>query len=554
MAYLRPETDLRTHTVENQPAPFEQANAFLSDIALMEALSREGADWAHDRMVRLGADIADPENVYKAIQCNRFPPELKRFDPYGRRIDTVEFHPAWHDIMALAWKHELSSLPWREPRPGAHVAKAAASILFNQLEGGVMCPYAITYGTIPMLRSQPELAAIWEKLLLSTEYDPRQRPHYEKNCVTAAFSLTEKQGGSDVRAGTTTATPVGKPGPGQEYILRGHKFFCSAAGADLIFIGAQTAKGLGVFLVPRWLDDGSRNPISIERLKDKLGNKSNASAELELDQTHGWLIGEEGRGIPTMMMFMLYTRFECALAAVGIMRAGLTHALHHTQHRSAFQRRLIDQPIMRNVLADLTLEYEASVVLIMRVARAIDVSAENPSERVFGRLAVALAKYHLNKRVIPFIHEAMEVHGGIAYIEESVIPRFYREAPLNGIWEGAGNVICIDVLRALRKEPDAAAVFFAELNLVRGADARMDAVIDELKELLGSPIAEQQARYITERMAVALQAALLIRHAPSALANAFCATRLARNNGHAFGTLPSNTDIDAILERALAAE
>lgn len=554
MAYLNPETNLRTHVVENQPFAMEQSNAFLSDVALREALSREGADWAIDRMVALGADVTNPDNIEKAIQANRFPPELKRFDPYGRRIDTVEFHPAWHDLMALAWRHGLSGLPWQEPRPGAHVAKAAASILFNQLEGGVMCPYAISYGIIPMLREQPELAAVWEKLIVSTEYDPRQRPHFEKKGVTIAFSVTEKQGGSDVRRASTEATPLAEAGPGREYLLRGHKWFCSAAGADAIFIVAQTAKGLGCFLVPRWLDDGSRNPISIERLKDKLGNKSNASAELELDNTHGWLIGEEGRGIQTMMMFMLYTRFECALVPVGIMRLGLTHALFHAQNRSAFQRRLIDQPLMRNVLADLAIESEAATALMMRIARAFDAFSSSASERSFGRLTVAIAKYHLNKRVVPFIHEAMEVHGGIGYIEESVIPRFYREAPLSGIWEGAGNVICLDVLRALRKDQGTAAAFFAELDLARGVDPRMDAAITELQDLLGAPLAEDQARYITEKMAHALQASLLIRHAPSAVAGAFCATRLSGLGGRAFGTLPNTLDVDAILARALPGE
>ncbi len=551
MAYLNAETNLRTHVVENQPHTLEQTNAFLSDIALREALSREGADWAFDRMVKLGADVADPDNIHKATLANRFPPELKRFDPYGRRIDTVEFHPAWHDIMALAWRHELPTLPWRHDRPGAHVAKAAASILFNQLEGGVMCPFAITYGIIPMLRQQPELAAVWERLMLSTEYDPRPRPHYEKRGVTVAFSVTEKQGGSDVRGVSTEAKPIGQAGPGREYLLRGHKWFCSAAGADVIFIVAQTAQGLGCFLVPRWLDDGSRNPISIERLKDKLGNKSNASAELELENTHGWLIGEEGRGIQTMMMFMLYTRFEVALAPVGIMRLGLTHALHHVQHRSAFQRRLIDQPLMRNVLADLAIESEAATTLVMRIARAFDAASINDSERSFGRLAVAIAKYWLNKQVVPFIHEAMEVHGGIGYIEESVIPRFYREAPINGIWEGAGNVISLDVLRALRKDKGTLTAFFDEIEVVRSADRHMDAAVLDLKSLLGAPLADDQARYITEKMALALQASLLIRHAPSAVTDAFCATRLSGRGAQAFGTLPNGVDIDTILSRAL---
>jgi putative acyl-CoA dehydrogenase len=547
VTYVNPEANLRTHTVENQPLPFAPKNVFLADVALVEALSREGGGWAHQRMVQLGAVAGDPENTKKAILANRFAPELKRFDSYGRRVDTVEFHPAWHDMMSLAWEHELHALPWNHPRPGAQVAKAAASILFNQLEGGVMCPYAISYGILPMLRLQPELAAIWEPLIRSVEYDPRPLPHFEKKGVTLAFSVTEKQAGSDVRRAATEAKPVAAAGPGREYILRGHKWFCSAAGADAIFIAAQTEKGLGCFLVPRWLNDGSRNPISIERLKDKLGNKSNASAELEMENTRGWLIGEEGRGIQTMMLFMLYTRFECALAAVGIMRAGLARAVHHVQNRSAFQRRLIDQPLMRNVLADLSLDYEAATALVLRIARAFDSSEEG--ERSFGRIAVALAKYWLNKQSVPFVHEAMEMHGGIGYIEDTDVARFYREAPLHGIWEGAGNVISLDVLRALRKDQGAMSNYLDELKLAAGGNRELDQAVSEIGRLLHAPLPEDQARHVAERMAVVLQAALLVRHAPSAVADGFCASRLHGRAGQAYGTLSSKINLDGIISR-----
>ncbi|WP_432770921.1 acyl-CoA dehydrogenase family protein [Sphingopyxis sp.] len=352
----------------------------------------------------------------------------------------------------------------------------------------------------------------------------------------------------------TEAKPAGQSGPGREYILTGHKWFCSAAGADIIFVIAQTEKGPGCFLVPRWLPDGTRNPISLERLKDKLGNKSNASTELEFEGTHGWLVGEEGRGIPVVMEFMLHTRFDVSLVPAGIMRLGLAHATHHARNRTAFQRRLIDQPLMRNVLADLTVESEAATAMVFRIARAFDAARNDEGERVFGRLAVALSKYWLNKRVVPFIHEAMEVHGGAGYIEESVIPRYYREAPLNGIWEGAGNVISLDVQRALRKEPAAADLFFAELETARGGDRRMDAAIAELDQLIrGEPLADESARYLTERMALALQAAALIRHAPHAVADAFCATRLGGAGGQAFGTMPGGIDQNAILERSFDA-
>lgn len=551
MSFPSPRSALRTHSVENQPPPLEGANAYLDDVALREAVAREGGQWAAGDLTELGARVFDPAWIDKAVNANRHGPELKRFDRYGHRVDTVEFHPAWHELMGLAYRHEVHALPWRTKQAGGHVARGAASMLFAQLECGVLCPTAITYGVIPMMWQQPDLAEVWEPLMLSKDYDPRPIPHQEKSGISIAFTATEKQGGSDIRRNMTEAKPARQPGPGREYILTGHKWFCSAAGADVIFVIAQTEKGPGCFLVPRWLPDGNRNPISLERLKDKLGNRSNASTELEFEGTHGWLVGEEGRGIPVVMEFMLHTRFDVSLVPAGIMRLGLSHAVHHARHRSAFQRRLIDQPLMRNVLADLTIESEAATAMVFRIARAFDASRQDEGERVFGRLAVALSKYWLNKRVVPFIHEAMEVHGGAGYIEESVIPRYYREAPLNGIWEGAGNVISLDVLRALRREPGAVDLFFAELETARGGDPRLTAAIDELDRLIRrEPLNEDGARYLAERMAVALQAAVLIRHAPPAVADGFCATRLAGGGGRAFGTLPSGVDQDAILSRS----
>ncbi|MFM6830333.1 MAG: acyl-CoA dehydrogenase family protein [Novosphingobium sp.] len=550
MAYLHPRTDLQTHSVENQPPPLEGDNAFTGDIALREAVEREGGGWASGGLTSLGGKVFAPEWLEKANQANRFLPELKRFDRYGHRVDTVEFHPAWHDLMGLAYKHEVHALPWRTNRSGGHVARGAASMLFSQLECGVLCPTAITYGVVPMMRQQPDLAQVWEPLMISDRYDPRQIPHEQKSGISIAFTATEKQGGSDIRRNMTTAKPAGQPGPGREYILHGHKFFCSAAGADIIFVVAQTDKGPGCFLVPRWLPDGTRNPISLERLKDKLGNRSNASTELEFEGTHGWLVGEEGRGIPVVMEFMLHTRFDVSLVPAGIMRLTLSQAMNHANHRTAFQRRLIDQPLMRQVLVDLAIESEAATAWVFRIARAFDASQHDEGERVFGRLAVALSKYWLNKRVVPFVHETMEVHGGAGYIEESVIPRYYREAPLNGIWEGAGNVISLDVLRALRKEPLAREVFFAELNTALGVDRGFDRLVSELHDLIDGPaIAEQNARYITERMAIALQAAVLLRHAPSAVSDAFCATRLGAR-GAAFGSMTQSVDTQAILQRA----
>ncbi len=551
MGYVQPRSELRTHSVENQPPPLENVNAFTADLALCEAVKREGGDWRSDDLTTLGGKVFDPEWIEAATTANRVTPELRRFDRFGHRVDTVTFHPAWHDLMALAYEHEVHALPWRDGRPGGHVARGAASMLFAQLECGVLCPTAITYGVVPMLRQQADLAAQWEPLMLSKAYDPRPISHAEKTGISIAFTATEKQGGSDIRRNMTEARPAGQPGPGREYLLTGHKWFCSAAGADIIFVVAQTDKGPGCFLVPRWLPDGSRNPISLERLKDKLGNKSNASTELEFENTHGWLVGEEGRGIPVVMEFMLHTRFDVSLVPAGIMRLGLSQAVHHARHRSAFQRRLVDQPLMQNVLADLAIESEAATAMVFRIARAFDASREDEGERAFGRLAVALSKYWINKRAVPFIHEVMEVHGGAGYIEESVIPRYYREAPLNGIWEGPGNVISLDVLRALRKSPEAGEAFFAELQIVQGQDRHMDALIAELETLIhGDPIAESDARYLAERMAIAVQAAALIRHAPASTADAFCVSRVAGRGGQAYGTLPQGIDTRAIIDRA----
>ncbi|WP_201744714.1 acyl-CoA dehydrogenase family protein [Neoaquamicrobium microcysteis] len=492
-----------------------------------------------------------PEWIEKTLLANRIVPELRRFDRFGQRVDTVEFHPAWHDILGLAFRHEVHALPWRANRPGSHVARGAAEILFSQLECGVLCPVDITYGIVPMLRKQPDLAKVWEPLMVSTEYDPRPIPHGEKNSITMAFTSTEKQGGSDIRRNTTFATPAGQPGPGNEYLLTGHKWFCSAAGADIIFVVAQTEKGPGCFLVPRWLSDGTRNPISLERLKDKLGNRSNPSTELEFEETHGWLVGEEGRGIPTVMEFMLHTRFGCALIPTGMMRLALTQAIHHTRHRTAFQRRLADQPLMRNVIADLALESEAATTLMMRIARAFDSSTQSEEERAFGRITVAVAKYWVNKRVVPFVHECLETHGGPGYIEESVMPRVYREAPIHGIWEGPGNVISLDIIRAFRKEPLSGDVFFAELDAVRGEDSRLDATVEECRRMVyDEHMPEIRARYLAEKMALAIQAAMLIRHAPHAVSDAFCMTRLGDAGGRTYGTLPASVDMDAIIARA----
>lgn len=554
MSDFGPQSILRTHTVENQPSALEGVNAFTGDTVLREALVREGGEWATDRLSALGAVVNDPEHVENAFLANKHTPELRRFDRSGRRVDVIEFHPSYHHLMALAYRHDLGGLPWNNPQPGAHVAKAAASILFNQLEGGVMCPYAISYGSIPLIRQQPELAKVWEAGLRSREYDPRNRLPAEKTGLTAAFSSTEKQGGSDVRSNKTFAKPVGRRGPGEEYLISGHKWFCSAAAGDVFFIVAQTEKGPSCFFAPKWFPDGTRNPISLERLKDKLGNKSNASCEIELENARGWLIGEEGRGIPVMMAFIHCTRFETVLAPVGFMRKGLSEAMHYATHRAAFGKQLIDQPVMRSVLADLALESEAATAFAMRIGRSFDRKDQSDSERAYARTAIAIGKYWLNKRVVPFLHEAMEVFGGPGYVEENVMPRLYREAPVHGLWEGPGNVQALDVLRTLGKEADASEALFAELALARGGNRHLDALAAELQDMAGSgPVSPELARYFTEHIAIALQAALLVQHSPAFVADAFCATRIGKTGGTTFGSLRHGIDTDAILARATVA-
>jgi putative acyl-CoA dehydrogenase len=552
---VNPRTELRTHEVTNQPWPLGKYNAFDCDPILRQGVEREGAGWACQALMDLGEAVGDPENVELATLANRHEPELRRYDAGGRRVDTIDFHPAWHQIMSLAYRHGLGAKPWLEPRAGAHVAKAASSILFNELEGGCMCPVAITYGSVPMIRRQADIAALWEGPLLSTRYDGRNLPIDRKTGATAAFAATEKQGGSDVRGNSTIARPAGAPGPGREYLLTGHKWFVSAAGADVILASAQTDNGPSMFLLPRWLPDGTRNLISIERIKDKMGNHSNPSTEMEFDGAHGWMIGEEGRGIAAMMVFMQYSRFEVALMPVGEMRLTLTHALNYARQRSVFGKTLAQQPLMKNVLADLSIEYEASVNLALRVGRSFDEGPANESQRAFSRLAVAIAKYWHNKRCVTFVQEAMEVHGGAGYVEDSVIPRFYREAPVNNIWEGSGNVICLDILRTLRSDPVVKEALFTELELSRGNNRLLDAAVDGLHSLIAdTSVAESQARKIAERLALTLQASLLVRNADAVVADAFCGSRLGSEWSGLFGTLADSAPVDRIIARASAGE
>ncbi|HJW70408.1 MAG TPA: isovaleryl-CoA dehydrogenase [Candidatus Binatia bacterium] len=539
-----------THEVLNQVPPLEGYDLFGSDRVLVDAVEREGGAWARERLVRLGVETGGEAIAWGRL-ANVNPPILRTHDRFGHRIDEVEFHPAWHELLRLAVHHELHALPWREPRPGAHVARAALFFVLSQAEAGHGCPISMTYSAVPALRAQPELAAEWEPRIASNRYDARVRPATEKTGILVGMAMTEKQGGSDVRANTTRARALGRGGPGGEYEITGHKWFCSAPMCDAFLVLAQTERGLSCFLLPRWRPDGTRNAFRLQRLKDKLGNRSNASSEVEFDGAWARMVGEEGRGVPTIIEMVTHTRLDCVIGSSSGMRQAVAQATHHAAHRSAFGKRLVEQPLMQNVLADLCIESEAATITMMRLARAYDEGAGDEQQRRFARLATAVSKYWVCKRQPPLVAEALECLGGNGYVEESMLPRLYREAPLNSLWEGSGNVICLDVLRAMGRSPESVDAFFGEVALAAGADARHDAFVETLRrELTDFSALEHRARRLVERMALALQGSLLLRHGHPAVADAFCASRLAGDHGLAFGTLPAGVDCQTIIERA----
>jgi putative acyl-CoA dehydrogenase len=551
----------QTHTVLNQPPPLGEVNVFSSNLPLVEATQREGAEWVHDRAVVLGQVVGGEPQQLWGRQANENKPVLHTHDRYGHRVDEVEFHPAWHNLMRMGVENELHSLPWTSAQPAAHTARAALYMTAMQAEAGFACPITMTFAVVPALRAQPELAAEWEGLITATSYDPRSIPAAEKGSAIAGMAMTEKQGGSDVRANTTVATPVNGGGAGAEYELIGHKWFCSAPMSDLFLVLAQTDDGLSCFLLPRILPDGSRNSFHIQRLKDKLGNRSNASSEIEFHGALARMVGEPGRGVPTIIEMVGHTRLDCVIGSAAGMRVGVVNALHHTAHRSAFGKLLIDQPLMRNVLADLCLESEATTALAMRLARAYDEAhadvefggTQNDSDaQLFKRLATAVGKYWTCKRAPNHAFESLECLGGSGYVEESNMPRLYREAPLASIWEGSGNVMSLDVLRALMRSPRSLEVYFNEVQQAHGANSHLDARVGWLKDQFVDPATlETRARRVVEGMALCLQGSLLVRHAPSAVADAFCASRLSDEGGLEYGTLPAGTDFQAIIARSL---
>ena len=547
----KPLADLPTHQVENMPPHMGDQDLWQSDQVLRKAVVREGARSSVPLLSAFGKTVG-AENVFElADQANRFPPQLKAFDRYGMRLNQVTFHPAYHDLMELAVQNELASFAWNHEGPGAHVTNMALVYMMCQIEGGVLCPMAMTYSSIPPLRSTPAISDEWIPRLLSKQYDPRDIPVTKKAGATMGMFMTEKQGGSDVRSNSTHAVAEGSGrGIGTDYLLTGHKYFCSAPMCDAFLTLAYTEEGLSCFMVPRWNPQGERNSLYIQQLKDKLGNRSNASAEIELQDTWGVMVGDEGHGIRTIIEMVQGTRIYCCTSSAAMMRQAFVQALHYAAHRKAFGKYLIDQPLMRNVLADLALEAESAMVLSMRVARALDHSSQDESEASLARIGTAIAKYWNCKRAPAHIFEAMECHGGSGYIEESILPRLYREAPVNSIWEGSGNVVCLDVLRAMQREEGAVPAILAEMEQAIGAHPLLDRAIDVLKDLL--VLTEEsnfKARQITEKLAITLQGSLLARHAPSFITDAFCTSRLAPEYRGAFGTLPSSADIGSILKR-----
>jgi putative acyl-CoA dehydrogenase len=547
----------QTHTVFNQAPPLQDLDVYSSNLPLVEAVQREGAGWIGERAAALGRFVGGAPQQSWGRLANENKPVLRTHDRYGNRIDEVEFHPAWHELMRMGIENELHSLPWTSEEPFSHTARAALYMTAMQAEAGFCCPITMTFAVVPALRAQPELAAEWEPRLMARTYDPQLRAPGEKASAIAGMAMTEKQGGSDVRANTTFATPLDGGGPGGEYELSGHKWFCSAPMCDIFLVLAQTDEGLSCFLLPRILPDGSRNAFHIQRLKDKLGNHSNASSEIELHGAWAQMVGDPGRGVPTIIEMVGHTRLDCVIGSAAGMRSGVLSATHHTAYRQAFGKRLIEQPLMRNVLADLCLESEATTALAMRLSRAYDDAdadaraGENGTDaQLFKRLATAVGKYWTCKRAPGHAGEALECLGGNGYVEESGMPRLYREAPLASIWEGSGNVMSLDVLRALTRSPRSLEVFLAEVQQAQGADKHLDAHVAELKTQFADPeTLELRARRVVEAMALCLQGSLLVRSAPPAVADAFCASRLGADGGLAYGTLPAGTDFDAIIAR-----
>lgn len=544
-----------THQVHNVASELCDYNLFTTDAALLEGVKREGGAWGLANLTQFGEQCGKVEYLELGYLANKYTPELETHDRFGNRVDQVRYHSAYHTLMTTSLTEGLHSAPWTNPREGAHVVRGAKAFMHSQVEAGHGCPVTMTFASIPSIRLQPEVAALFESKILHAGYDPRNVPVDEKASITVGMGMTEKQGGSDVRANSTKAMPVAEAGPGKLYSLVGHKWFLSAPMCDLFLVLAQTQAGVSCFAVPRWLPDGTKNALNVIRLKDKMGNKSNASSEVEFRGAQGWLIGEEGRGVPTIIEMVSLTRFDCMGASAGLMRAGLVNAIHHCRHRGAFGAKLVDQPLMQNVLADLQLEYEGGIAFAMRMAYALDHKDTDEHEAKLGRLANAVGKYWICKRAPQHTYEIMECIGGSGVMENSIYPRLFRESVINPIWEGSGNVQCLDVLRAIGKDPGVLLAFQTELNKARGGNSILDVYLDDLHRQfsqvnpMDSFAMQYGARALVDQMALAFEASLLVRHAPAAVSEAFCSSRLDARGHHNYGALPKGADVRAIIGR-----
>lgn len=545
-----------THRVENVATELGAYNLLTTDTPLLEAVIREGGGWGLSEISDFGAHIGTPEYRELGHLANKYTPELDTHDRFGNRVDLVRYHDAYHQLMTTALENGIHSQPWTDPKPGAHVVRAAKSFMHAQIEAGHVCPVTMTFASIPSIRAQADVAHMFESKILANAYDPRNLPHDQKTTITVGMGMTEKQGGSDIRANSTTATPVGQPGQGELYSLVGHKWFLSAPMCDVFLVLANTEAGVSCFCVPRWLPDGSKNALNIIRLKDKMANRSNASSEVEFRGAQGWLVGEEGRGVPTIIEMVSLTRFDCIGGSAALMRAGVTNAIHHCTDRAAFGNKLIHQPLMRNVLADLSLEYEAAMALYMRMARALDQKDADEHESALGRLMTAVGKYWICKRGPQHTYEVMECIGGSGVMTNSIYPRLYTEAVINPIWEGSGNVQCLDVIRAIGKNPAVLSHFINEVELASGGNKHLDRTIAKAKARIASLATtdmnsiQYQARSLVDLMALTFQASLLVRHAPNEVSDLFCESRLATEGLHNYGALPSGIDLSQIIERS----
>ena len=534
-----------THTVINQPKPLQGHNLYAGDAALRDAMTRNGGHWGEDDLQRYGEVCGRPEWIERGFQANHYKPEFEPHDRVGNRIDQINYHPAYHQLMQLAKSEGLHSSPWTDPKPGAHVVRAAKYYLHSQVESGHCCPITMTFAAVPSINLTPALAKEWLPKITDRGYDPSNRPHTEKAALTTGMGMTEKQGGSDVRANSTTATPLGDG----SYELVGHKWFTSAPMCDAFLMLAQTDAGLSCFLVPRWRPDGSKNPIQVQRLKDKAGNVSNASSEIELRGALGWLVGEEGRGVPAIIEMVTATRFDCMIGSSAGQRQATLQAIYHASQRSAFGKTLIDQPLMQNVLADLQLELEGSVAMTMRIAQAMD-HVDDEKQKLLMRLGTAVGKYWICKRTPHHAYEAMECLGGNGVIENFITARLYRDAPINAIWEGSGNIQALDVLRALTKTPAVITNWYDELEGSTGSHPLYDKAVTNLKDELSKfENIEYRARYLVDQMALTMQSHLLIQGGNSAVAEGFITSRLGAQGISNTGTLPASIDVKSIIGR-----